>query len=82
MKKRFTFKCWNETCKRTYTLFKEITKEQELIVACPFCHAEGVVKLEPFRKKKTTVLRGDADDEQFIGFEYDLPEVIPTQNPE
>jgi hypothetical protein len=78
MKKRFTFKCWNEKCKRTYTLFKEITKEQELIVACPFCQTEGVVKLELFRK--TPVLRGD--DEQFIGFYYDFPEVIPTQNSE
>lgn len=82
MKKRFTFKCWNEDCKRTYTLFKEITEEQELIVACPYCNAEAVVKLEPFKKKKTTVMRGAGDDDQSIGFEYDFPEVIPTQKPE
>jgi DNA-directed RNA polymerase subunit RPC12/RpoP len=82
MKKRFTFKCWNEDCKRTYTLFKEITKEQELIVACPYCNAEAVVKLEPFKKKKQTVLRGTGDDEQSIVFEYDFPEVFPTEEPQ
>ena len=80
MKKRFAFKCWN--CNRKYTLFKDITEEQDLIVPCPFCNAEAVVKLEPFKKKKKTVMRGAGDDEQSIGYEYDFPEVIPTQKPE
>ena len=80
MEKRFAFKCWN--CRRDYTLFKEITDEQELIVPCPFCNAEAVVKLEPYKKKKKTVMRGAGDGEQSIGYEYDFPEVIPTQKPE
>ena len=75
MEKRFAFKCWK--CERKYTLFKSITKEQELIVQCPFCDSEAVVKLEPFKKKKMTVRRGD--DDQSIGYEYDFPEVIPTE---
>jgi DNA-directed RNA polymerase subunit RPC12/RpoP len=78
MKKRFTFKCWN--CKRKYTLFKEITDQQELIVPCPFCDAEGIVKLEPFKKKKVTVMRGE--DDQTLGYEYDFPDVIATEKRE
>ena len=79
MGKRYTFKCWN--CHRTYTLFKEITNEQELIVPCPFCAAEAVVKLAPYKKKKIPVMKGKGDAEQAVGFDYDFPEVIPTQKP-
>jgi DNA-directed RNA polymerase subunit RPC12/RpoP len=78
MAKRLAFKCWN--CNRKYTLLKEITEEQELIVACPYCSAEGVANLKPFEKKKQSVMRGAGD--QPIGVEYDFPEVIPTQKPE
>ena len=80
MKKRFAFRCWN--CQREYTLFKEITSQQELIVACPFCDEEAVVKLEPYRKEKKTVLKGVADGGQAIGYEYQFPGVIPTQKPD
>ena len=54
MEKRLVFRCWN--CGRKYSLFKEITNQQELIVACPFCNKEAVVKLEIHRKK--SVLKG------------------------
>jgi len=80
MKKRFTFKCWS--CDQNYTLFKEITKEQELIVQCPYCSAGAVAKLEPFKKRKINIQRGAGEDEPSIGYEYDFPEVIPTQKPE
>lgn len=80
MKKRFTFKCWN--CPRTYTLFREITKEQIITVACPYCNVEAVVDLEPFRRERKNVLRrANDDEEQSIGEELDLPEVILTQKP-
>lgn len=80
MKKRFTFKCWN--CPKKYTIFREITKDQEVIVACPFCHAEGIVDLSPYPKKKEIIaLRGEGDTEQEIE-ELDLPDVLPTQKPE
>ena len=80
MNKRFAFKCWN--CNRKYTLFKEITEEQELIIACPYCNTAAVVKLEPFKKKKKTVMRGSGEDDGSVGFEFDFPEVIPTEKPE
>ena len=80
MKKRIAFECWK--CRREYTLFKEITNQQELIVGCPFCNKEAVVTLEPYRKKIITVLKGDPDGEQAIGYEYQFPDVIPTQKRE
>ena len=80
MEKRFKFMCWN--CQREYTLFKEITSQQELIVPCPFCNAEAVVKLQPYRKQKKSLLRGDAGNEVAAGYEYQFPDVIPTQKPE
>lgn len=80
MKKRFAFKCWN--CERDYTLFKEITNEQELFVACPYCNAEAVVRLEPFKKRKKSVMRGVGESEHAFGYEYDFPEVIPTEKTE
>ena len=75
MKKRFTFRCWN--CKRTYTLYREITDQQEIIVACPYCLKEGVVDLRPY-PFTTEVLRA-AEDEEIIVRERQLPEVLPTQ---
>jgi hypothetical protein len=80
MKKRLSFKCWN--CRRKYSLFSEITNQQELIVPCPFCDAEAVVQLEPFKKERKSVLKGDGDADQSTGYEYQFPEVIPTQKPE
>ena len=82
MKKRVTFQCWNNDCKRTYTLFREITKEQVITVACPYCNAEAVVDLEPYRKKIKTVIKGIEDKEQDLGEELELPDVLPTQKPE
>jgi DNA-directed RNA polymerase subunit RPC12/RpoP len=82
MKKRYTFLCWNNDCKRKYTLFREITKEQVVTVACPYCNVEAVVDLKPYRKEKKTVMRGDDNDEQSLGFELELPDIIPTQKPE
>ena len=80
MKKRLAFKCWN--CNRKYTLFREVTQEQVLTVACPYCNEAGVVDLNPFRKEKKTVLRGTDDAGQSLGEELDLPEVLSTQKPE
>lgn len=75
---RFKFKCWN--CGKNYTLYREITKEQELIVACPFCEKEAVVKLEPFKREvKSALRRGDGGADESIGFEYDFPDELPTE---
>lgn len=79
-KTRLPFKCWN--CSKTYTLQREITQEQTLAVACPYCNTEGVVDLKPFRKKVKTVMRGSEDNEQDLGEELELPDVLPTRKPE
>ena len=70
MKKRFTFKCWS--CERTYTLFKEITKEQVLIVPCPYCKADAIVELPLYVKEKKTVLRKD----RYITNEKGMPKYV------
>lgn len=76
---RLTFECWS--CKRTYTLMpSQITDKQELIVPCPYCEAEAVVKIDPFKKKIIPALKGGED--QAVGFDYDFPKLIPTQKPE
>ena len=80
MKKRFTFLCWK--CQKTYTLYREITEEQELIVACPFCNTEAVVDLQPFRKVKKEIFRSIDLSEVAPVFELKLPEIIPTSERE
>ena len=80
MEKRFEFQCWN--CKRTYTLFREITDQQELFVACPYCNSEAVVKLDPFRKETKTVMRSTKSTDACLGKELQLPDIIPTQKPD
>ena len=80
MKKRLTFKCWN--CKRTYTLQREITTEQILTVACPYCGEEDVVDLDPYRKPIISAMRDVVLNKQAFGQDLQLPEVIPTRKPE
>lgn len=77
MKKRFTFKCWN--CARTYTLLKEITKEQTLRVACAYCKADAVVDLAPYLKDKKVIVRREGSEEQDAGQEYQFPKILPTR---
>jgi hypothetical protein len=79
MKKRLTFRCGYGACKRKFSFQREITKEQELIFTCPFCNTELIVKLEPFRKRRKNVLRGEGKDADSTEWEYTFPEVIITQ---
>ena len=72
---RLTFECWN--CAKTYTLFKEITDQQEWIVGCPYCEQEAVVKLEPHKQSPLNVLRGN--DPEGAEYVYHFPKVIPTE---
>jgi DNA-directed RNA polymerase subunit RPC12/RpoP len=77
MGQRLEFRCWN--CGRKYSLYKEITNEQELSAPCPFCNKEAVVKLAEHPKK--VVVRGTGA-EQTVAHEYQFPAVIPTQRPD
>jgi DNA-directed RNA polymerase subunit RPC12/RpoP len=72
--KRYAFKCWK--CRREYTLFKEITDKQALIVQCPFCGEEGTVNTSQYKVKVTA--RGENDGHYILKF----PSVIPTEKPE
>ena len=82
MEKRFTFKCWNHDCQRTYTLLSEITIQQELIVACPYCNKEGVVRLGQYPRKKIVMKsHEDNDTGQPLGEGLVLPDVILTHEP-
>lgn len=78
MKKRLTFRC--AKCKNTFSFTKDLTDEQELLFTCPFCGAELVLRLEPFRSKKITVVRGEGGAAQETpAWEYAFPEVIETE---
>lgn len=79
MEKRFDFKCWN--CKKNYSLYIDISPEQTVIVACPYCGAEGVVDLQPFLKQKKSIFKSEAIPGGEPEFELVLPDVLPTQKP-
>lgn len=83
MKKRLKFQCWN--CEKTYSLFREITGQQKLIVACPFCGEEAVAQLGPYRREVKNVLKtvdARASESTLPETELALPEIIPTEKPE
>ncbi|GJQ53125.1 MAG: hypothetical protein HKUEN02_19720 [Anaerolineaceae bacterium] len=77
MKKRLTFQCGK--CKRNFSFQQEITEEQELLFACPYCGAELVLKLEPFKKRKKTTVRGEGNDAESFEWEYIFPDVIQSE---
>ena len=78
MNKRLKLQCWN--CPKTYFETLEITDQQEVIVRCPYCRAEAVVNLKPYRKQTRTVFRGENKDTQ-SSEELQLPDVLPTSEP-
>jgi len=79
MKKRLTLQCWN--CPKTYFQFLEITDQQQIIVLCPYCNADAVVSLYPYRKQTKTVMRGENKDTQ-SDEEFQMPDVLSTRKPE
>jgi DNA-directed RNA polymerase subunit RPC12/RpoP len=79
MNQRYTFKCWR--CSKTYTLLRDITGQQTLVVACPYCNADAIVDMAPLGKKIKQVIKG-AGQEQDLGEELVLPDVLPTAKPE
>ncbi len=80
MQKRIKFKCWN--CEREYSLLRELEGQPKLFVACPFCEAEGVVDLAPYRSEVVEIYKSAANDAQFVGAGLILPAVLPTVNKE
>lgn len=81
-KKRLTFACWKEGCKRNFSLFIQEASTPTIYVECPFCGVECVANLDPYQRDITKVYRGDSSDEKSIGKTWDFPEAIPTTAPE
>lgn len=82
MTKRFKFQCWS--CPKVYFQSLEITDQQEIIIACPYCRAEAVVNLQPYYKKLKTVLKREEDDEtprEESEERFQFPEIFPTRKP-
>jgi DNA-directed RNA polymerase subunit RPC12/RpoP len=79
MEKRLKYQCWY--CDKTYTLYKEIQVNTKFEVACPYCHKEGMVDLRKPKYRKITTHKGDAVEPGQMT-ELDLPDIIPTEEPE
>ena len=78
--KRLTFECWK--CGETYSLLREIDEGNPILnVACPYCGAEAVVDLAPYRKKKPdSTFRGGASTSNNADVPgFTLPDVLPTR---
>lgn len=76
MTKRYKFQCWN--CPKVYFQPLDITDQQQLIVACPYCHAEALVDLNPYHNQTKIVIRGENQNTQ-SDEELQLPHVLPTR---
>jgi hypothetical protein len=62
---------------------RAITDQQKLVVACPYCNAEAVVDLDPYRREIIPILKAnEGTDVQSPGYEYRLSDTLPTQKPE
>ncbi len=81
MKKRLTFKCWNDKCQKEYSLLRDLQGQPKLFVACPFCEQEGIVDLDPYRNNRVEVFKGDTSENSPIGNTLNLPDIIPTMPP-
>ena len=73
----YEFQCWN--CPEVYSKVLEITDQQEIIVACPYCRAEAVVDLRPYQKKTKTVFRREEENDRQSEEEFQLPRILPTR---
>jgi len=79
VQKRLEFHCWN--CEQTYSLLLEIDEDKpQLWVACPFCHKEAIVDLDPYRKPVDKIYRGKSSSNDNSGeTDFDLPDILPTR---
>jgi DNA-directed RNA polymerase subunit RPC12/RpoP len=80
MRKRLTFKCWH--CHRPYSLLRDLEGSPKLAVECPYCGKAAVADLDPYRDQTVEVFKGDSAIETPTGATLNLPDVIPTAQPE
>ncbi|WP_338845366.1 hypothetical protein V8J88_16770 [Massilia sp. W12] len=75
--RRLRFLCCNADCGKEYTLQREVSRLQVLLVACPYCKTEATVDLAPYAHAIKPVMRGQESQAQVVQLE--LPAVLPTQ---
>ncbi|MCL4868673.1 MAG: hypothetical protein KJ063_06890 [Anaerolineae bacterium] len=77
MKIRPKFRCWQ--CEQEYTLFREVDEGLKLLVACPYCGAEGELDLGRYLRPTAITIYRSSDKPPLTLELFDLPEVLPTQ---
>lgn len=79
-KRRLQFKCWK--CDEEFGMTREIVGHPKLRVECPFCEAECVTDLAPYRTEPDKIFRGSeprrAEQTETV---LNLPDVLPTRQP-
>jgi hypothetical protein len=80
MKIRPKFNCWNEKCRREYTLYREVDQGLRLFVECPYCGTEAEVDLAPYRSPAMEIYKSSDKPELKLEM-FNFPEVLPTSPP-
>ncbi|MES9905400.1 MAG: hypothetical protein ABW168_22330 [Sedimenticola sp.] len=73
------FQCWK--CEREFRQSIDLEGEPVLMVECPYCGAVCVVDLNPYRTPGIDPLRNTSATLETHP-EYELPECIPTTQPQ
>jgi len=77
-KKRITIRCWNApACGREYSWLATFDGRPTLLIACPFCGKEAVVRLNPYETPERIISAGDED--AFTLRTLNLPDVVPSE---
>jgi len=84
-KQRPDFVCWQ--CRRHFGQTLELERQTQVLVECPYCHAECLVELEPYQISITEVMRGGPavagpDDSDGPPIAYHFPDRVPTHQPQ
>lgn len=78
-RKRITIRCWNTAggCGHDYTWLATLDTSLELLIACPYCGAEAVVRLAPYALTTHETLAGEPSALTFA--DLALPEVLGSE---
>lgn len=79
MLKRIKMKCWK--CSETFELSLEITGSPRYQRQCPYCSANCIIDLNPYRSTTVEIQKGgkgvDSGTEQL-----NIPDIVPTSKPD
>lgn len=78
-KKRLTIRCWNPDCPHPeYTWLATFDGRPTLLIACPFCGAEAVIRLDPYVTPLREPYAGDERPPLALS-NLSLPDVLPSE---